>query len=127
MNTSIKLLTLLFLVFILASPVSLAQKKKDLIGTWKAYAPDAPGTQNYITKFTKDSVLTAPEGESFGELNSTYKLEKDTLKYDIQGVYIIAKFESKMKMTGQATWAGGESKVIFTKITGKKSKNKNQK
>jgi hypothetical protein len=117
MKTTVKLLFLPIMVFVVSSQSLVAQKQNDLPGYWHLHAPDAPnGFQTFILKITKDSVFATPVGESYSYKSDFMKFENDTLKFEMNEILSTLTFESKTKMTGYSVWPDGKTKITFTRI-----------
>jgi len=114
---NLKTITICFALIIIACGSMKAQTRKDLVGKWDAYAPDAPPVnQKSVAIFTENtaSVIIDDSGNYTDSNWMTFK--NDTLKFEIGDVSFWLKFESKTKLKGMAKWSEGQTELTMTKI-----------
>jgi hypothetical protein len=118
MRTKILLFPLILLVYFIGSNSVNAQTINDLCGEWNAEAPQAPsGFNTSIMAITQDSVFTTFTGESYPYGSISMSFNNDTLSFEIGGLNVLCtlKVEDKTRLSGNAVWEGGESKLILTR------------
>jgi hypothetical protein len=109
---------LILSVFNLQQYSASAQSIHDLVGEWNAEAPDAPaGFNTSIMKITADSVFTTFTGETYSYGSTSVNYKNDTLSFVIGGLGVLCtlKLENKGKLSGNAVWDEGESRLFLTK------------
>jgi hypothetical protein len=95
-----------------------AQSVDSLIGDWNAEAPEAPaGFNTSVMTITQDSVFTIFTGESFPYGSISMNFKNDTLSFEIGGLNVLCtlRVEDKARLSGNAVWEGGQSKLILTR------------
>jgi hypothetical protein len=95
-----------------------AQSVDSLIGDWNAEAPEAPaGFNTSIMSIKQDSVFTTFTGESYPYGSISMNFKNDTLSFEIGGLNVLCtlKVEDKTRLSGNAVWEGGQSKLILTR------------
>ncbi len=118
MRTKILLIQLVLLVCFTGANSVNAQTLNDLCGEWNAEAPEAPpGFNTSIMTITQDSVFTTFTGETYPYGSISMSFKNDTLSFEIGGLNVLCtlKVEEKSRLSGNAVWEGGESKLILTR------------
>ena len=127
MKLNVKLLIIFAIFFIMSAVTASAQVKKDFIGKWNTYAPDAPDENQKSTIIIKqDSLFITFDGINLMPANSM-EFKNDTLKCEISGVTLSLEFESKNKLKGMAFWSNGQSALQLTRIEDPAQGNKQEK
>lgn len=110
------LFPLILLVCFIGSNSVAAQTIDELCGLWNAEAPDAPPGFNTSTmEVTPDSVFTTFTGESYPYGSISMSFNHDTLTFEIGGLNVLCTLmvEDKSRLSGNAVWEGGQSKLIL--------------
>jgi hypothetical protein len=118
MKTKNFLLSAFMLVGFLAPLSTSAQSVNHLLGDWNAEAPEAPpGFNTSIMTVHEDSVFTTFAGETIIYSSTLIRFNADSLIFEINGLDVLCtlKVEDKNKMTGNAVWEGGETRLFLTK------------
>jgi hypothetical protein len=118
MRQNLKTITICIALIIVASIRTSAQvTKKDFVGKWNTYAPDAPSeNKNSVITITesKASVIIDESGNYTDSEWMTFK--NDTLRFEVSGVSFWLKAESGTKLKGFAKWNEGETVLTMTRI-----------
>jgi hypothetical protein len=112
------------LIIIATSRMSAQQTKKDFVGKWDTYAPDAPpeNQKSIVTITENNASVIIDESGNYSESDGM-TLKNDTLRFEISGVSFWLKSESKTKLKGVATWSDGTTELTMTKIEEGEKKN----
>jgi len=118
MRLNLKTITICIALIIVASiRMSAQQTKKDFIGKWDTYAPDAPAENKNSVITITESTASVIIDESGNYTDSEWMtLKNDTLRFEIGSVSFWLKAESKTKLKGFAKWSEGETILTMTKI-----------
>jgi len=119
MKKKLMFFTVLLLICLVGSFSTAAQSEDNLIGYWKAEAPDAPqGFNSSIMQITIDSVFTTFAGETFAYHSIEMNFKNDTLTFIIGGIDVLCtlRFEDNSNLKGNAVWSDGASPLFLTKM-----------
>lgn len=118
MKTKVLFLFIIMMVGFMVPLSTSAQSVSNLLGNWNCEAPGAPpGFNTSIMSVYEDSVFTVFAGETIKFTSTMIRFNTDSLIFEINGldVLITLSVEDSTKMTGNAVWEGGESRLFLTR------------